>query len=121
NAFVVKDKPSANAHWPRGIETIVFVHANVISARHLASPIIVWANTVRVSCVERFNQILAHQVTAIIGAAKALERAVFENDWLKLQKDGLAQLALRRATPDVANHDCCGCCKSNNDERDANP
>ena len=98
DAFVVKNKAAAVADWPRWIETIVFVHRNVISARHLAAPVVIWANTVRVSCIERFNQILAHQVTAIIGAAKALERAVFQNDWLKLSENRLAQLALRRAT-----------------------
>ena len=95
DAFVVKDKSAAVADWPRWIETIVFVHGNVISARHLACPVVVWANTVRVSCIERFNQILAHQVTAIIGAAKALERAVFQSDWLKLRENRLTQLALR--------------------------
>jgi len=37
-----------------------------------------------VSCIERFNQILTHQVSAIVGAAKALERAVFQKNGLKL-------------------------------------
>src|SRR5262245_19095802 len=119
NAFVVKNKSAAIADWPRRIKTIVLVHGNVISARHLAAPIVIWANTVRISCIERLNQILAHQITAIISAAKALERAILQNYWLKLRKDGLAQPALRRATPDVANHDCCSCCMSNYDKRGA--
>ena len=119
DAFVVKDKSAAVADWPRRIETIVFVHGNVISARHVACPVVVWANTVRVSCIERFNQILAHQVTAIIGAAKALERAVFQSDWLKLRENRLAQLARRRATDDLASDDDSGCRDRNDDERDA--
>ena len=76
----------------------------MISARHLASPLVISANTVRISCVERFNQVLAHQVTPIIGAAKTLERAVFQNNWLKLRKNRLAQLALRRAVHPSAYH-----------------
>ena len=82
NAFVVKDKSAAVADWPRWIETIVFVNGDMISPRHLACPVVVWANTVRVSSVERLNQILAHQITPIVGAAKALKRAVFQSDWL---------------------------------------
>ncbi len=121
DAFVVKDKSAAVADWPRWIETIVFVHRNVISARHLACPVVVWANTVRVSCIERFNQILAHQVTAIIGAAKALERTVFQSNWLKLRENRLTQLALRRAMDDRASNDGSGCRKGNHDEGDPNP
>src|SRR4029077_6304307 len=121
DTFVVKDKSAAVADWPRWIATIVFVHRNVISARHFARPVVVWANTVRVSCIERFNQILAHQVTAIIRAAKALERTVFQSDWLKLCENRLTQLALRRAAHDIANHDCGGCRESNDDKRNAEP
>src|SRR4029077_9137151 len=105
HTFLLKDKAAPVADWPRWIETIVFVQRNVISARHFACPVVVWANTVRVSCIERFNQILAHQVTAIIRAAKALERTVFQNDWLKFRKNRLAQLALCRATDDRASDD----------------
>jgi hypothetical protein len=115
----VKDKPAAIADWPRWIETIVFVHWNVISPRDLASPVVVCANTVRVACIERFNQILAHQVTAIVGAAKALERAVFQNNWLKLRKNRLGQLAPGPVVHDIPNHDD-GDCESEDDERDAN-
>src|SRR5439155_1062511 len=77
DAFVVKDKSAAVADWPRWIETVVLLYRDVIPARHVACPVVVWANTVRVSCIERFNQILAHQISAIIGAAEALERTVF--------------------------------------------
>jgi hypothetical protein len=87
----------------------------VISARHVASPVVVCANTVRVSSIERFNQILAHQVAAIIGAAKALERTVFQSDRLKLRENRLTQLALRRATDDLASDDGSNCGESNDD------
>ena len=121
DAFVVKDESAAVADWPRWIETIVFVHGDVISARHLACPIVVWANTVRISYIERLNKIFAHQVTPIIGAAKALERAVFQSDWLELGENRLAQFALRRAADDLASNDDSDCRESNNDERDAEP
>src|SRR5206468_8838570 len=77
DAFVVKDKSAAVAAWSGWIETIVFVNGNVISARYFACPVVIWADTVRVSYIQRFNQILAHQVTAIIGAAKTLECTIF--------------------------------------------
>src|SRR4029077_5666897 len=99
----------------------VFVHRNVISTRHLARPVVVWANTVRVSCIERFNQILAHQVTAIIRAAKALERTVFQSDWLKVRENRLAQLALCRAMDYRASDDGSSCGESNDDKRDTDP
>jgi hypothetical protein len=110
DTFIVKDEPAAVADWPRWIETIVFVHRNVISAREFACPVVVWPNTVRISCIERFNQILAHQITAIIRAAKALERTVFQSDWLKLRENRLAQLALGRDMDHRASNDssCCG-------------
>src|SRR6187401_1435617 len=113
DAFVVKDESAAVAHWPCWIETIVFVHGNMISARHLACPVVVWTDPVRVSGIQRFNQILAHQVTAIIGAAKALKRTVFQSDWLKLGKNRLAQLALRLPTDDRATNDGSSCRESN--------
>ncbi len=121
DAFVVKDKFAAVADWPRRIEAIIFVHRNMIPARHLASPVVVCANAIRVRYIDGLNEILAHQITAIVVAAKAFERTVFQNDWLKLRKNRLAQLALRCAAHEIANYDCCGCCKSNNDERDADP
>jgi hypothetical protein len=115
----VKDKPAAVADWPRWIETIVFVNRNVISARHLACPIVVWANTVRVSCIERFIQILAHQITAIVRAAEALERTVFQSDWLKLGKNCLAQFASCPVMHEITNEDA-GCGRENDyDQCDA--
>src|SRR4029077_7783603 len=84
-------------------------------------PVVVWPNTVRVSCIERFDQILAHQVAAIIGAAKALECTVSQSNWLKLRENRVAQLALRCATDDVASNDEGGCRDSNDHERDTDP
>ena len=120
DAFVVKDKSAAVADWPRWIETIVLVHWNVISPRDLASPIIVCADAVRVSCIERLTQVLAHEVSAIVGAAEAFERTVFQSDRLKFCKNRLAQLAPGPVVHDTPNHDD-GDCESEDDERDPNP
>lgn len=46
DAFIVKDKPSAVADWPRWIEAIVLVHGNMISARHLACPVVICADAI---------------------------------------------------------------------------
>ena len=51
--------------------------------------------------MERFNQILAHQITAIIGAAETLERAAFKTR-AKLREDRLTQLAPRRIATETA-------------------
>src|SRR5439155_12588583 len=107
---------AAVACWRRWIETIVFVYRNVISARHLAAPVVICANAVRVGFFDRFNQILAHQVTAIIGAAKTLERTVFQSDWLKLRENRFAQLALCRATDHRARDDGSSCGESDKDQ-----
>ena len=76
DAFVVKHERAAVAGWSRRIKTVVLLHRNVIPARHLASPVVVRADAVRVGCIERLNQILAHYVSAVVGAAEALERTV---------------------------------------------
>src|SRR5207249_845988 len=119
DAFVVKDKSAAVADWPRRIETIVFVNGNVISARHFACPVVVWANAVRVGCIDRLNQIFAHQVSAVIGAAEARKRAVRQNDGLKFRKDRFAQLAPRRAARQASNHDGGRGSESDDDECNA--
>src|SRR5207249_11124612 len=97
DAFIVKHERAAVAGWPRGIKTVVLMHRDVIPARHLASPVVVPAYAIRVGRIEGLNQILAHQVTAVIGAAEAFQRTVLQSDRLKFRKNCHAQLAAVRA------------------------
>ena len=115
----MKHERAAVAGWPRGIKTIVLMHWDVIPARQLASPVVVTANAIRVRCIERLNQILAHQVSAVIGAAEALERAILQRDRLKFRKNRLAQLARCGAAHEIANDDRGRCYESDDDKRDA--
>ena len=116
----MKIERAAWAGWPRWIKTVVLMHRDVIPAGHFASPVVIRANTIRVRGVERLNQILAHQVSTVIGAAEALQRTILQGDRLKLCKNRFAQPALRGAMDEIANHDR-GCCyQSDDDERDAN-
>src|SRR6266496_4530765 len=94
------------------------MHFDVIPARQLASPVVVTANTIRVCCIERLNQIRAHQVSAVIGAAEALQRTILQGDRLKLCKNRLAQPAVRGAARKIANHDRGRCYESDDDKRD---
>src|SRR5438552_8282207 len=105
DAFVVKHKGAAVAGRSRRIKTVILIHRDVISTGHIASPVIVRTNAVRVCCIERLNQIFAHQVSAVIGAAEARKRAVLQNDRLKFRKDRFAQLAPGRAARQASNHD----------------
>ena len=93
---------------------------DVIPARHLASPVVIRANTIGVRGVEGFNQILTHQVSTVIGAAEALQRTILQRDRLKLCKNRFAQPARRGAVHEIANHDRGRCYQSDDDERDAN-
>ncbi len=119
DAFVVKHEPAAVAGWPCRIKAVVLMHRDVIPARQLTSPVVVPANAIRVRCIERLNQILAHQVSAVIGAAEALQRAILQGDRLKLCKNRLAQPARRGAAYEIANHDSGRCYESDDDKRDA--
>ena len=119
DTFVVKHERSAVAGWPGGIKTIVLLHRDVIPARYFACPVVVGTNTVRISCIERLNQILAHQVSAIIGAAETLERAVLQRDWLEFPKNRLTESARRGPARDIANRNCGDSCEKDNDKRDA--
>ena len=96
------------------------MHWDVIPARHLACPVVVPANAIRVRCIEGLDEILAHHVSAVIGAAEALQRTILQGDRLKLCKNCLAQAARRSAAHEIANHDGSRCYESDNDERDAN-
>ena len=118
-AFVVKHERAAVARWPCRIKTVVLIHRDVIPARHFTPPVVVPANTIRVRCIERLNQILAHQVSAVIGAAEALQRTIFQSDRLKLCKNRLAQPALCGAAHEIANHDRSRCRESDDDKGDA--
>ena len=95
------------------------MHRDVIPARHLASPVVVPANTIRVRCIEGLNQILAHQVSAVIGATEALQRTILQGDRLKLCKNRFAQPARRGAVHEIANNDGGRCYESDDDNRDA--
>src|SRR5205823_13176987 len=119
DALVVKYERAAVAGWPRGIKTIILIHRDVIRAGHLASPVVILANAVRVRGVKWLDQILAHQVSTVVRAAKALEGAVLQSDRLKFHKNCLAQLAASRAVCETDNHNSGGSCQSDNDESDA--
>ena len=118
-AFVVKHERAAVAGRACGIKTVILFHRDVIPARQLASPVVVPPNTIRVRCIERLDQILAHQVSAVIGAAEALQRTILQDDWLKLCKNRLAQPARRVAAHKIANHNGGRCYESDDDKRDA--
>src|SRR5262249_14656850 len=94
---------AAVADWLGTIKTVVLMHWNVISARHFASPVVVCAYAVRIPCIEPLNQVLAHQVSAVIGAAEPFQRAVLQGDRLKFRKNRLAQLAPGRVVHPSAN------------------
>jgi hypothetical protein len=120
DAFVVKHEGAAVAGRPCGIKTVILIYRDVIPARQLASPVVVAANTIRVRCIERLNQIHAHQVSAVIGAAEALQRTVLQGNWLKLCKNRLAQPVRRGAAHEIANHNRSHCYQSDDNKRDAN-
>ena len=109
DTFAVKHERAAVAGWPRGIKAIVLMHGHVVPARHLASPIIIPANAVRIGCIYRLNQILTHQVSAIVCAAEALKRAILQDDRLEFRKDRLTELACRGPARDIANGNCRRC------------
>ncbi len=93
DTFVVKHERATVAGWPGGIKTVILMHRDVIPARQLASPIVIPANAVPVRCIERLNQILAHQISTIIGAPEALQRTILQDDRLEFCKNRLTQLA----------------------------
>src|SRR5439155_11245587 len=103
DALIVKHQRAAVAGWPCGIKTIVFMDRNVIPARYFASPVIVTANAVGIGGIDRLDQVFAHQVSAIIRAAEAFQRAVFQSDRLKLGKNGLAQPEPARFVHEISN------------------
>ena len=119
DTFVVKHERAAVTGWLGRIKTIVLMHRDVISARQLASPVVVAANAVRVSCVERLNQILAHQVSAIVGAAEALQRTILQDDRLEFRKNRLTQSARRGPAHHIADRNGGHRGESDEDKRDA--
>jgi hypothetical protein len=46
DAFVVKNEHAPVTCWPCGIKTVILMHRDVIPTRHLASPIVIPANTI---------------------------------------------------------------------------
>ncbi len=119
DTFVVKHERATVTGRTCRIKTVVLMHRDVIAARQLAPPIVVAANAVRVCCIERLDQILAHQVSAIVGAAEALQRTILQDDRLKLPKNRLTQPARRGPVRDIANRNGAGCAESDDDKRDA--
>src|SRR5438552_1026508 len=119
DTFVVKHERAIVTDRTCRIKTVVLMHRHVIAARQLAPPIVVAANAVRVRCIEGLDQILAHQVSAIVGAAEALQRTILQDDWLKLRKNRLTQPARRGPVRDIANRNGGGCAESDDDKRDA--
>jgi len=95
------------------------MHRDVIPARQLASPVVVAANAVRVPCVERLNQILAHQISAIVGAAEALQRTILQDDRLEFRKNRLTQSARRGPVHDIPDRNGGRCGERDDDKRDA--
>jgi len=96
------------------------MHWDVIPARHLASPVVIRANTIGVRRIEGLNQILAHQVSAVIGAAEALQHTILQGDRLELCENRFAQPARRGAVHEIANDDGSRCYESDDGKCDAN-
>lgn len=103
DAFVVKHEGAAATGWPRGIKAIIFIHRHVILARDVACPIIVLPDAVRVRSVDRRDEVLAHQVSAVIGAPEALQCAILQRNGLEFRKDLLTQFASCSAAHDITN------------------
>src|SRR5438067_11907155 len=120
DAFVVKHERAAAASRPRGIKTVVLMHRDAIPARHLACPVVVRTNTVRIRCIEWLNQILTHQVSAIVSAAEALQRTILQDYRLQFRKNLLTQPARRGSVGYIANRNSGYCCESDDHKRDAN-
>jgi hypothetical protein len=114
----VKHERAAVTGWPGRIKTVVLMHRDVIPARQLASPVVVAANAVGVPCVERLNQILAHQVSAIVGAAEALQRTILQDDRLEFRKNRLTQSARRGPVHDIPDRNGGRCGERDDDKRD---
>src|SRR4029453_16722334 len=68
---------------------------------------------------EWLNQILAHQVSAVIGAAEARQRTILQGDRLKLCKNRFAEPARCGTAHEIPNHNGGHCCESDYDKRDA--
>jgi hypothetical protein len=66
------------------------------------------------------NQILAHQVSAIVGAAEALQCTILQDDRLEFRKNRLTQSARLSPAHDIANRNGGRCGESEDDKRDAN-
>ena len=115
----MKHERAAVTGWPRGIKTIILVHRDTVPAGHLASPVVILANAVRVRGFKWLDQILAHQVSTVVRAAKALERTVLQSDRLKFRKNCFAQLAPGRVAHLCADQDNDGACEKNDDKRHA--
>src|SRR5207302_3534767 len=103
DTFIVKHERAAVADWPGRIKTVVLMHRDLIPARQLASPVVIAANAVGIRRIERLDQIFAHQISAIVGAAEAFQRTILQDDRLKFRKNRLTQLARRGSARDVAN------------------
>jgi hypothetical protein len=58
-------------------------------------------------------------VSAVFGAAEAIQRTVLQRDWLMFRKNRLPQLAAGRAARYIANHKGGGSRQSDDDERNA--
>src|SRR5436190_11455714 len=119
DTFVVKyERPAVTGRTCR-IKTVVLMHRHVIATRQFTSPIVVAANAVRVCCIERLDQILAHQVSAIVGAAEPLQLTILQDDRLKLRKNRLTQPARRGSVRNIANRNGGSCAESDDDKSDA--
>ncbi len=120
HALIMKYHGAAVAEWACGIKAIVFMDRHVIPAGHLAAPVIVTANAIGIGRIDRLDQVLAHQVSAIVRAAEAFQGTVFQCHRLKLGQNGFAQPAPSRFAHEIAHDDRAAERESNNDKGEAN-
>src|SRR5215470_9890933 len=120
DTLVMKHERAIITSWPGRIKTIVLMRRDMIPARHLACPLVVGSDAVGIRRIEWLHQILAHQVSAVVGASEALQRAILQDDRLEFRKNRVTELACRGPTRDIANRDGSRCRESDDDKGDTN-
>jgi hypothetical protein len=83
----VEDERATVTGRTRRIEAVVLMHWNAITTRHLTAPVVVPADAVRVRRIQLLDEVLAHQIAAVVGAAEPFERAIFQRDGLQFGND----------------------------------
>ena len=96
DALFVKHRLAARASRAGEVEAIVLVDVDAKPGRHVAAPLVVAGDAVRVGRLHIAEQVAAEQIAAIMRFAEALERAVGQRHRLDLCKQPLPVLDLAR-------------------------